>query len=68
MLQPNDSEDFLHRKNNKLLVGAVTLVVVDFYKCVAYLQYLPGKNVASLTFSLCYLSRLWHYSCYIVSA
>lgn len=53
MLQPNDSEDFLHRKNNKLLVGAVTLVVVDFYKCVAYLQYLPGKNVASLTFSLC---------------
>lgn len=32
MPQPNDSEDFSHRKNNKLLVQAVTLVVVDFYK------------------------------------
>lgn len=51
MLQPNDSDDFLHKKSRKLLAHTVSLVVTYFTKCIAYVKYLPDKNVASLNFS-----------------
>lgn len=65
MVQPNDSEDLSHKKNDKLLAHAVMLLVVEFTKCIAYMQYLSVKHKASLILFLCCLSILQHYTCHI---